>query len=81
MDSGQIPKIGIDEISGESIPAKRYIRCQNRLCGVKNTTIGGKYCSIMCADCDAGVLSEKEWVEIHYEFWSNSIFPDEKSGV
>ena len=81
MDSGQIPKIGIDEISGENIPSKRHIRCQNRLCGVRNTTIGGKYCSIMCADCDAGVLSEKEWVEIHYEFWSNSIFPDENSGV
>lgn len=81
MDLGQIPKIGIDEISGENIPTKRYIRCQNKLCGVRNTAIGGKYCSIMCADCDAGVLSEKEWVEIHFEFWSNSIFPDETSGV
>jgi len=28
-----------------------------------------------------GVLSGKEWVEIHYEFWSNSVVPDEKSGV
>ncbi|MFQ5573577.1 MAG: hypothetical protein ACE5EJ_04950 [Nitrosopumilaceae archaeon] len=81
MDFGQIPKIGIDEITGENIPTRRYVRCQNKLCGVRNTTIGGKYCSIMCADCDAGVLSEKEWVEIHFEFWSNSTFPQEKSGV
>ena len=81
MDSGQIPKIGIDEISGENIPRRRYVRCQNKICGVRNTAIGGKYCSIMCADCDAGALSEKEWVEIHYEFWSNSILSDEKSGV
>ena len=81
MDSKQIPKIGIDEITGEYIPTRRYVRCQNKLCGVRNITIGGKYCSIMCADCDGGVLSEKEWVEIHFEFWSNSVFPDEKSGV
>ncbi len=81
MDSRQTPKIGIDEITGEDIPHRRYVRCQNKLCGVKNTSIGGEYCSIMCADCDAGVLSEKEWVKIHFEFWSNSIFSDGKSGV
>ncbi len=81
MDLGQIPKIGIDEITGEDIPTRRYIRCQNKLCGVRNTSIGGKYCSIMCADCDAGVLSGKEWVEIHYEFWTNSNIPYEDSGV
>ncbi len=81
MNSRQTPKIGIDEITGEDIPHRRYVRCQNKLCGVKNTSIGGEYGSIMCADCDAGVLSEKEWVEIHFEFWSNSILPDEKSGV
>ena len=81
MDSGQIPRIGIDEITGENIPTKKFVRCQNKLCGVRNTTIMGKYCSIMCADCDAGVISEKEWVEIHYEFWSNSDIPYENSGV
>jgi len=81
MDSEQIPKIGIDEVTGESIPVNKHVRCQNKLCGVRNTTIAGKYCSIMCADCDAGGLSEKEWVEIHYEFWSNSIFPNENEGV
>jgi len=81
MDSRQIPKIGIDEITGENIPHRRYVRCQNKICGVRNTSIGGKYCSIMCADCVAGALSEKEWVKIHFEFWSNSVFPDGKSGV
>ena len=81
MDSGQTPKIAIDEITGETLPKKKFLRCQNKLCGVRNTSIGGKYCSIMCADCDSGALSEKEWVEIHYEFWSNSIFPNEKAGV
>ncbi len=81
MDSGQIPKIGIDEISGEDIPTRKFIRCQNKLCGVRNTSLGGKYCSIMCADCDAGALSEKEWVELHYEFWSSSNLKYRKSGV
>jgi len=81
MDLGQTPKLGIDEITGENIPTRRYISCQNKLCGVRNTSIGGKYCSIMCADCDGGVLSGKEWVEIHYEFWSNSSIPYEDSGV
>ena len=81
MDSGQIPKIGIDEISGEEIPTKKFLRCQNKLCGVRNTSLGGKYCSIMCADCDAGALSEKEWVELHYEFWSSSNLKHRKSGV
>ena len=81
MDFEQIPKIGIDEVTGENIPKRRYVRCQNKLCGVRNTVINGKYCSVMCADCDAGGLSEKEWVEIHYEFWSNSYIPYENSGV
>lgn len=81
MDSGQIPKIGIDEISGEDIPTKKFVRCQNKLCGVRNTSLGGKYCSIMCADCDVGALSEKEWVELHYEFWSSSNLKHRKSGV
>ncbi len=81
MDLGQTPKLGIDEITGENIPTRRYVRCQNKLCGVRNTSIGGKYCSIMCADYDAGVLSGKEWVEIHYEFWTNSSIPYEDSGV
>ena len=79
MNSVQFPIV--DEITGENLPPKKFVRCQNRLCGVRNTTIGGKYCSIMCADCDSGALSQKEWVEIHYEFWSNSVFPDEKAGV
>lgn len=81
MDSGQLPKIGIDEISGEDIPSRKFVRCQNKLCGVRNTSIGGKFCSIMCADCDAGALSEKEWVELHYEFWSNSHLKHANSGV
>ncbi len=81
MNSRQIPKIGIDEISGENIPNRRYVRCQNNLYDIRNTANGEKYCSIMCADCAAGVLSEKEWVEIHYEFWSNSYIPYEDAGV
>ncbi len=73
--------MGIDEINGEIVPIRRFLYCQNKMCGVRNTTILGKYCSIMCADRDAKVISEKEWVEMHYRFWLNSTMPYEMLGV
>ncbi len=69
---------GIDKIPGDKIITKRFRYCQNKLCGVRNTTINGKYCSIMCADYDAGAISGKKWVEMHYRFWVNSKIPKEQ---
>ena len=80
MNSGHYAKQSVKKIENVEKPVK-LLYCQNALCGVRNTKILGKYCSFMCADCDAGVLSEKEWVEMHYQFWSNSNIPYEDSGV
>ncbi len=35
----------------------------------------------MCADRDAGVISEQEWVEMHYRYWQNSNVSHEMLGV
>jgi len=78
---GQFTDLGIDEIFGEKLPITRKSYCQNKLCGVRNTSIMEKYCSIMCADRDAGIISEQEWVEMHYRFWQNSNIPYEILGV
>jgi len=78
---GQFTDFGIDEIYGEILPITRKSYCQNKLCGVRNTSIMEKYCSIMCADRDAGVISEQEWVEMHYRYWQNSDVSHEMLGV
>ncbi len=72
---------GTEKIKQKKILIRRSLYCQNKMCGVRNTTILGKYCSIMCVDRDAGVVSEKEWVEMHYKFWLNSTIPYEMLGV
>ncbi len=77
----QFTDLGIDEIFGEKLPITRELYCQNKMCGVRNTSIMKKYCSIMCSDRDAGVISEQEWVEMHYRFWQNSNIPYEMLGV
>ncbi len=69
------------EIIQKKIPNRRFLYCQNKMCGIRNTTILAKYCSVMCADRDAGIISGKEWVEMHYKFWSNSTLPYEMLGV
>jgi len=78
---GQFTDFGIDEIYGEKLLITRNLYCKNKLCGVRNTSIMEKYCSIMCADRDAGVISEQEWVEMHYRFWQNSNVSYEMLGV
>jgi len=71
-------KLEIDEITSDKIRTKRFRYCRNKLCGVRNTTINGKYCSIMCADYETGAISGKKWVELHYKFWVNSKIPKEQ---
>ncbi len=72
---------GTEKIKQKKILIRRSLYCQNKMCGVRNTTILGKYCSVMCVDRDTGVISEKEWVEMHYRFWLNSTMPYEMLGV
>lgn len=77
MDSGQLSEIKIEDLLGIDKPNRKFRFCQNILCGVRNTNFLGKYCSIMCADCDEGEITAKEWVEMHYQFWANSKIPKE----
>jgi len=72
---------GTEKIKQKKILIRRFLYCQNKMCGIRNTTILAKYCSVMCADRDAGIITEKEWVEMHYKFWLNSTIPYEMLGV
>ncbi len=74
-------KLGLDEISDDEIKTNKFRYCQNKLCGVRNTAIRGKYCSMMCAAYDAGVISGKKWVQMHYKFWVNSKTPKVQLGI
>ena len=45
-------------------------KCENRLCDNLSRSFENKYCSILCADCHDGVISELEWVLINpYTSW------------
>jgi len=79
--SSRVLKLGIDKITGDEVITSRFRYCQNKLCGVRNTAFNGKHCSIMCADYDAGEISGKKWVEMHYRFWVNSKIPSEQLRV
>jgi len=68
-------KLGIYEISDDEIIIKGFRYCQNKLCGVRNTTINNKYCSIECADFDACAISGREWVKPYGRFWVNAKIP------
>ncbi len=74
-------ELGIDEINSDEIITKRFHYCQNKLCGVRNTAIRGKYCSMMCAAYDSGVISGKKWVQMHYKFWVNLKTPKVQLGI
>ena len=74
-------KLGLDEITDDKIKTNKFRYCQNKLCGVRNTTIRGRYCSMMCAAYDAGVISGKKWVEMHFKFWVNSKVPKIQLGI
>ena len=74
-------KLGLDEITDDKIKTTKFCYCQNKLCGVRNTSIKGRYCSMMCAAYDAGVISGKKWVQMHYKFWVNSKTPKVQLGI
>ncbi len=74
-------KLGLDEISDDEIKTSKYRYCQNELCGVRNTSFNGKYCCVMCEAYDAGIVSGKKWVEMHYKFWVNSKTHKKQLGI
>jgi len=53
-------KLGLDEITVNEIKTNKFRYCQNKLCGVRNTAIKGRYCTIMCEAYDAGIISGKK---------------------
>ncbi len=36
-------------------------KCENRLCDNLSRSFENKYCSILCADCHDGIISQVEW--------------------